>query len=153
LCWYSPLPPWPGHPKTDIATIDDGSTFIGEILSVKYATLTLKTDAAGTLHIEWRRITGLTSKFEYQVELTSGTRHYGTLEPPDKPQHLKVVGATDTIEVKLSDVVRLAPIEHTFWQRLNGSFNFGLTYTQANEALQYNIDWAPGKKSSTTLPE
>jgi len=135
------------HPKTDIVTIDDGSTLIGEILSVKYATLRLKTSTAGTLNIEWRHITGLTSSYQYQVDLTGGGRHYGTLEPPDDPQHLKVVGSTGTIEVKLTDVVRIAPIEHTFWQRLNGSLNFGLTYTQANEALQYNLGFDTNYRS------
>jgi hypothetical protein len=128
-----------GHPKTDIATIDDGSILYGEILSVKYARLSLKTDAAGILNIEWRRITGLTSKYEYQVEVTGGERYYGKLEPPSKPQHLKVVGPSGTVEFKLSNIVRLAPIEDTFWDRLNGSLNFGLTYTQANGALQYNL--------------
>lgn len=127
-----------GHPKTDLVTLDEGSTYFGEISSVQYATLKLKTDAAGTLNIEWRRITGLTSKFEYYVELIGGDRHYGTLEPPDKPLHIKIVGSTETIEVKLSDVVLLSPVEHGFWQRLDGSVSFGLTYTQANEALQYN---------------
>lgn len=128
-----------GHAKTDIATIDDGSTLIGEVLKVRYAALSFKTDAAGTLSIEWRRITALTSKFEYLVELTGGVRRYGTLETPDKPLHMKIVGSSGTIEVKLSDVVELAPIEHGFFQRLNGSLNFGLTYTQANQALQYNV--------------
>ena len=127
------------HEKTDIVTIDDGSTFYGEILGVRHATLSLKTSAAGTLNIEWRRITGLTSTYAYHVFLTGGARHYGTLEPPDNPEHLKVVGTAGTIEVKLSEVVRIAPIEHTFWQRLKGSLNFGLTYTQANEAFQYNF--------------
>lgn len=141
------VPAVAGHPKTDIVTIDDGSTLIGEILSVKYATLTLKTAAASTLKIEWRHITGLTSEYRYQVDLTGGARHYGTLEPPDKPQHLKVVGSAGTIEVKLTDVVRIAPIEHTFWQRLNGSLNFGLTYTQANEAFQYNLGFDANYRS------
>lgn len=136
-----------GHSKTDIATIDDGSTFVGEILSVRFATLTLKTDAAGTLNIEWRRITGLTSKFEYQVELIGGSRHYGTLEPPAEPHYIKIVSTTETIEVKLSDVVRLAPIEHTFFQRLRGSLTFGLTYTQANNALQYNLGFDTNYRS------
>jgi len=128
-----------GHPKTDVVTIDDGSTFVGEILNVRYATLSLKTDAVGTLNIEWRRVTGLTSDFEYLAELTGGEQHYGTLETSAKPLHIKIAGADDTIEVKLSDIVELAPIEHGFWQRLNGSVNFGLTYTQANRAFQYNV--------------
>ena len=51
-----------GHAKTDIVTTNDGSTFYGEILSIKFATLNLKTDAAGTLDIEWRRVTRITSK-------------------------------------------------------------------------------------------
>jgi hypothetical protein len=133
------LPAAASHPKTDIVTLDDGSTYIGEILSVRFATLSLKTSAAGTLNIEWRHITGLTSEYEYQVELTGGARYYGSLETPETPEHLKVVGSSETIEVKLSDVVRLAPIEHTFWSRLRGSLNFGLTYTQANEVFQYNL--------------
>ncbi len=135
------------HPKTDIVTLDDGSTYYGEIKSVKYATLTLKTSAVGTVKIEWRHITGLTSEFQYQVDLAGGGRHYGTLEPPDNPRHLKVVGSAGAIEVKLSDVVRIAPIEHTFWQRLNGSLNFGLTYTQANEAIQYNLGFDANYRS------
>jgi len=135
------------HPQTDVVTLDDGSTLMGEIKSVQYARLILNNDPAGTLNIEWRRITGMTSKFEYQVDLTGGELHYGTLETPDKPRHLKVVGSAGTIEVKLSDVVRLAPIEHTFWQRLSGSFNFGLTYTQTNDALQYNIGFDTSYRS------
>ena len=136
-----------GHLKTDIATIDEGSILYGEIRSVKYATLTLKTDAAGTLDIEWRRITSLTSKYQYLVELTGGSRHYGTLEPPTKHRHLKVVGSEETIEVPLSDVVRLAPIEETFFDRLKGSLNFGLTYTQSNQALQYNFSFDASYRS------
>ncbi len=136
-----------GHAKTDIATIDDGSVYFGEIKSLKFAKLTLKTDAAGTLNIEWRRITSLTSEFLYNVELTGGARYYGTLEPSEKPLHLMVAGTTGKTEVKLSDIVRLAPIEHNFLDRLTGSLNFGLTYTQANEALQYNLGFDANYRS------
>ena len=136
-----------GHSKTDIATIDDGSTLVGEILKVQYATLTLKTDAVGTLNIEWRRITGLTSEYEYQVELSDGSRHYGTLEPATEVNHLKVVSADNAIEVRLSDVVKLSPIENDFFDRLNGSLTFGLTYTQANEVFQYNLGFDANYRS------
>ncbi len=136
------------HSKTDIATIDDGSIFFGEILSVQYATLTLKTDAAGTLNIEWRRITSLISKFEHQVELSDGSRHYGTLEPAESPRHLKIVStAGTTIEARMANIVQLAPIEHDFWDRINGSLTFGLSYTQTNGALQYNIGYDANYRS------
>jgi hypothetical protein len=128
-----------GHDKSDVATTDDGGSYVGEIKSVQYATLNLDTDPAGLLHIEWRHVTGLTSKFEYRIELNGGDRHFGTLEPPTKPGHLRIVGPDGPLEVELSEIVEIVPFEHGFWKRLDGSVNFGLTYTQANDALQYNF--------------
>ena len=61
-----------GHDQTDRVTTDDGAVYIGEIDSVQYATVTLDTDPAGTIGIEWRYVTGLTSKFQYRIELTGG---------------------------------------------------------------------------------
>jgi hypothetical protein len=128
-----------GHDKSDVATTDDGSTYIGEIKSVQYATLNLNTDPAGLLSIEWRHVTGLTSKFEYRIELSGGIRHYGTLGPSEQPGHLSITADSGAVEVDLSDVVSIVPIEHGFWKGLDGSVNFGLTYTQANDSLQYSL--------------
>jgi len=128
-----------GHDQTDVATTDDGNTFIGEIDSVQYATLTLDTDAAGSLSIEWRRVTSLTSKFEYRVELRGGIRHFGKLGPASEPRRLSIVGPSGSIEVDFADVFEIVPIEHGFWKSLDGSVNFGLTYTQTNDAIQYNL--------------
>ena len=102
-------------------------------------TLTLKTNAASTLSIEWRHVTSLTSKFEYRVELPGGVRHFGTLRPGEKPGRLSIVSASGTIEVDLAEVVQIVPIEHGFWKRLDGSVNLGFSYTQSNEAIQYNL--------------
>jgi hypothetical protein len=128
------------HDKTDVVTTLDGSTNVGEIKSVQYATLTLNTDPAGLISIEWRYVTRLTSKFEYRVEVSGGARHYGTLGPPREPGNLSVVSSSGTVEVDLADVVQIVPIAHSFLKRVNGSVNFGLTYTQANNALQYNLN-------------
>jgi hypothetical protein len=127
------------HDKTDVATTDDGNTFIGEIKSVQNATLELDTDAAGTLTIEWRRVTSLTSQFEYRLELAGGERQFGSLGPQITPGHLSILSGSNTTEVKLSDVFEIVPIEHKFWRRLDGSVDFGFSYTQANSTVQYNL--------------
>ena len=129
-----------GHDKTDIVTTHDGSTFVGEIKSVKYETLNLNTGPAGLLAIEWRHVTGLTSKFQYRFELSGGVRHFGSMGPPKEHGHLSIVSDSGTVEVDLADVVVITPIAHGFWKRLDGSVNFGLSYTQANNALQYNFN-------------
>jgi len=127
------------HDKTDVVTTDDGSIYNGEIKSVQYATLNLDTNAAGLISIEWRHVTGLTSKFECRVELNGGVQHFGTLGPPEEPGHLNIVGPDGSTEVGLAEVVSIDPVERGFWKALDGSVNFGLTYTQANDALQYNF--------------
>ena len=128
-----------GHAKTDRITTDDGSVYIGEIESVQYATLTLDTDPAGTISIEWRHVTGLTSRFQYRVELNGGVRHFGTLGKPEAPGQMSIDTPDGVIEVKLSDVVSIEPFARGFWKSLDGSLNFGLTYTQASDAFQYNF--------------
>lgn len=128
-----------GHDKSDIVTTEDGSTFIGEIRSVQFTSLTLKTHSADTLNIDWIYITSLVSKFEYRVQLSGGVRYFGTLEPPTKPRQLNIATSSGPVEVKFADIFEIVPIEHNFWQRLDGSVNFGFSYTQANSSLQYNL--------------
>jgi len=132
-------PVFAGHDKTDRVTTDDGGVYFGEIDSVQFATLTLDTDPAGTISIEWRHVTGLTSKFEYRVELSGGVQHYGTLGAPNGPGHMSIVSSDGPIEVDLSEVVSIMPVERGFWKALDGSVNFGLTYTQASNTFQYNL--------------
>ena len=140
LVWViAVVPALAGHDKSDIAMTDDGATYIGEIKSVQYANLSFDTDPAGLLYIEWRHIKSLTSTFEYRVELNGGVRHYGTLGPPKKPGHLSIVSTDGALEVRLDEIVEIVPLEHGFLKRLDGSANFGLSYTQANDALQYNL--------------
>jgi len=132
-------PLFASHDKTDVATTDDGSIYNGEIKSVQYATLTLNTNAAGTISIEWRHVTGLTSKFEYRIELDGGVQHYGSLGEPAEPGRLSIVTPAGPIEVDVASIVSIMPVEQGFWKALDGSINFGLTYTQASDSFQYNL--------------
>lgn len=133
------MPVLASHDKSDIVTLDDGSILIGEIKSVQYATLSLHTSAAGTLAIEWRRITSITSKFEYRIEISGGQRYFGSFEKTAQPGYLLISDASGEVEFKLEDIFQIVPIEQGFWKRLDGSVNFGFSYTQANSAVQYNL--------------
>jgi hypothetical protein len=127
------------HDKTDRVTTDDGGIYFGEIESVQYATLNLDTDPAGLISIEWRHVTGLTSKFDYRIELNGGVLHFGSLGTPTAPGHVSIVSPDGSLAAALEEVVSIMPFERGFWRALDGSINFGLTYTQANSAFQYNL--------------
>ena len=127
------------HPKTDVVTLDSGDTFHGEIKKVTTGTLTLKTASVGTLSVKWSHVARLVSTFQYQVQVTSGERYFGSLAEPDKEGHLKVVGSGGTHSLPLAEVFWLGPIERGFWRKLTGSVNFGFSYTQSNQAVQYSL--------------
>ncbi len=143
------------HPKTDIVTLDKGDRFYGEIKKVTQGTLTLKTASAGTLSVKWSHVVRLVSTFQFQVQLTSGEHYYGSLAEPDQEGHLKVAGSTGTHSLPLSDVFWLGPIERGFWRKLTGSVNFGFSYTESNQAVQYSLtalsagpgQWPPASRS------
>ena len=127
------------HDKTDVVTTDDGSSYVGEIKGAQSAALSLKTNAASTISIEWRYITTIVSKYQYRIESAGGILRYGSLAVADKPGQLRIVGSTGPADLDLVDIVEILPIESTLKGRIDGSVNFGLTYTQANSSLQYNL--------------
>ncbi len=139
LLLVAPAPALASHAKTDVVTTDDGNTFIGEIKGVDRATLSLKTDAGGLLDIEWRRVTSLTSKFKYRVEISGGVRYFGSLGTAKKAGRLSIVSLSGTVEVDLAEVFAISPLADGFWESLDGALDFGATYTQSNESLQYNL--------------
>ena len=130
------------HDKTDVVVLTNGDRLTGEIKGLSQAILTLDTDAGGTLSLEWTHIAGLTSSFDYQVEVTSGERYFGSLQSTAKPGELKIVGAEAGTTVKLNDVFQISPIGRDFWKKLNGNINLGFSYTKSNEAVQYSLDAA-----------
>lgn len=131
--------PAAAHDKTDIVVLDNDDRFHGEIRKMELGSLTLKTNAAGTVTLKWSHVASVESRFEFQVEATSGRHFFGTLAKPGKKGQLEVVGPAGTHTLPLEDVFWLAPVERGFWRKLHGSVEFGFSYTQSNEAVQYSL--------------
>ena len=67
--------------KSDIVELRNGNHLTGDIVSMEYGTLTLKTDQMGTLRIEWPAVRSVSSKFAFAIEQTGGAKFYGTSPP------------------------------------------------------------------------
>ena len=127
------------HGKTDVVTLVNGDRITAEIKGLDRGKLTVKTDAAGTIGIEWNKVRRVESPASYEVELTSGARLLGTLHSPADGQ-VHIADATNPVTVPLEEVFQIVPIEAGFWQRLDGSISFGYSYTQSDNRSQYSID-------------
>jgi hypothetical protein len=66
---------------------------------------------------------------------------------------LAVIGDDQTVTLPHQAVVRIDKIGAGFWSRLDGSFDLGMTYTQADQTTQFNVDFGldarrPNRESS-----
>lgn len=134
------------HGKVDRIEQQNGDLLTCEVLSLVRGVIKAKTDAMGTVTIEWNKIVRLTSPALFEVELASGAIYYGALAAPAAGK-LRVSGAPAGIDFDLIDVVRLTPIDQKFWHQLDGSVDVGFTFTQADQRSQWTFN---GMVSRTT---
>ena len=118
--------------KTDILVLQNGDRITGEVKQLLGGRLTYKTDDMGTLSVEWLKVAELTSTTDYEVETEDARRFVGRIEPLG-PSTLVVVGDPDLHVVGIEEVVRITRLDAGFWRRLEGSFDLGLSYTQADQ--------------------
>jgi hypothetical protein len=125
--------------KTDVVWMKNGDRVTGEIKSLERGRVTLKTDAAFTLSIEWDEVTRLFSKKHLQLELETGERFFGTLDLDSKEGTVGVRSEEGNVELEMPTIVRIVPIEETRWGRLGGSLDLGFNFATANKAWQYTL--------------
>lgn len=130
--------PLQARDKTDVIILTNGDKVTGEIKKVERGLLEIKTDFMGTINVEWEHIKEVRSQYAFQVELTSGVRYLGTIEPADDGK-LEVTSAYSQIETDVLEVVKVTPIEDKVWDRFNGSVDFGFSFKRANRVTDYNL--------------
>lgn len=128
--------------KTDIVTLYNGDRITGEIVSLYAGILQYKTDAMGTLKIEWKEIARLQSNYNYEVRMSDGTRLYGTLPGSKLPGQLQVTDLYGEQELESLAVVELRPIEENWYDRVDVYLSAGYSYTRASSVAQttFNTD-------------
>lgn len=127
-----------GRGKTDVIILSNGDKVTGEIKKLDRGLLELSTDFMGTIYIEWEHIEKVTSQYSFQVELTSGAKYLGNIEPKEDGK-LGVTGAYSQVETELIRVVKVTPIEDRFWDRVKASVDFGFSFKRAKRVTDYNL--------------
>jgi hypothetical protein len=139
--------------KTDVVTLRNGDRVTGEILSLQYGVLAIKTNDMGTISIEWPAIRAISSKYTFFVERIGGTRYYGTVHTDDAGGFVVGDAGQDAQNMTMPDVTRLSQVEEGFWQRISGNLAFGYNYTKSSDvsvgSLSFNSTYrAPGNEST-----
>jgi len=125
--------------KNDSITLVNGDRITCEIKVLEKGRLQVSTDDLGTVYIEWDKIVSVTAPEVFRLETSFGLRLVGNLVT-NQPGHLDVVQVSGPVPVDLMDVVYIYPIGRSFWRRLDGALDLGLSYTQSSGIAQLNFD-------------
>jgi len=123
--------------KADVVTVKNGDTLRGEIERLEKGKLALKTTYAGTINIAWDQVVAVESVQPLEVEVTTGKRISGVIEPAGSG--MAIINEDVTTDVEAIDVVGMIPMQYgdppNFWERLNGSVDIGYSFTRGNSRL------------------
>jgi Protein of unknown function, DUF481 len=123
--------------RTDVVTLANGDRITGEIVRLERGRLEFKTDDAGTLYLEWDKLSSLVSTRLVEVLTTDGRRFLGSLGPA-AARSITVV--TSEVSLQMSEVTLITPIGTSFWRQLDGSIDAGFSYTKSSGVAQLNVN-------------
>jgi hypothetical protein len=128
------------RPKIDSLTLDNGDRITCEIKELNRGILSVKTDyTKGTMSVEWEKVSEIASSQLFEVELASGEKFFGAIATASESDRIVVMSGIGTHALDLHEVVRIAPIDEKFWDRLNASVDLGVSAKKANDERTYNM--------------
>jgi len=118
---------------TDKVVTRNGDELTGELRSVAQGRLEFKTDATDTIQVHWDHVVLITSRFFFEVLLEDGRRLYGALLDPVDPGTVRVGTDASAVSISIGQIAQIERIRTSFWSRLKGSVDLGLSLNKANK--------------------
>jgi hypothetical protein len=127
-----------GAPKVDVVYVENGDRFTGEFRSLQRGQVELKTDVAGTIYLEWERISQIIVKRAFLVETVEGTRYSGQIDKTDSPDEIAVITSDGVITIRNVEVAKLNPLDQGGWRDVRLSVSAGYNFAKASNVSQLN---------------
>jgi hypothetical protein len=125
----------------DVVVLKNGDRLTGEIKGLQRGELRIKSDyMAEAVRLDWAKVERLQSKSMFMIWLVDGklVTDVMRLLPANSSEAPNfVIGSS--IRVPQLDVIRIAPADKHFWKRLEGSIDFGFSFTSGNDQYQTQL--------------
>jgi hypothetical protein len=125
--------------RTDIVTLANGDRITGELLRLERGRLEFKTDDAGTLYLEWDKLTSVLTTRLVEVATADGTTYLGSLVM-GASRAVRVSTMAGHIALRMPEVTSITPIGRSFWRKVDGSVDAGFNYTQSSGIGQMTLN-------------
>jgi hypothetical protein len=135
--------------KSDVVMLRNGDRLSGDIVSLEFGILTLKTDNMSTLSIEWPAVQSVTSKFDFAIERRDGSKYHGVIATTEDGADLMVESAEGAIRIPMQEVERVSRFSPEFWDRINGALAVGFSYTKSSAIQVGSVNFNANYRSTT----
>ena len=131
--------------KTDVLVMTNGDHLTCEIKGLGAGVLYASFDyILSTQSVQWSKVDHVESTQLFIVRTENGSVYSGTIAtvsaPGTRPVEIEIASAPEQkVTVDSEQIVKLSQTSDQFWQRFNGSINFGLIYSKGNQSTQYNL--------------
>jgi hypothetical protein len=145
--------------KDDVVIMKNGDRLTGEIKGLQRGELSFKADyMAEAVRLDWARVERLESQATFMILMADGklvTDVMRVLPANSNEVANFVIGsAHQALRVQQLEVIRITPADSRFWKRLEGSIDFGLSFTSGNDQYQTELTatttYRTGSNSFTT---
>jgi uncharacterized protein DUF481 len=137
--------------KVDVVQLRNGDRLTCEIKRLDRSILTVNTDPLGTVSVHWGDIATLASPRQFDLQLESGGHYLGSLVSAAAGRVGLAIDGGGTLDFALLDVVRLAPIGSSLWNRMDGSIDAGFTFSQAELETHWTLNGSANYRSPLYL--
>src|ERR1700735_780836 len=128
----------------DLVVMVNGDRFTGEIKKLEQGVLYFKSGyMLESVELDWAQVDRLESQDQFFITLKSGERYTGVIKKTTgngtSGKVLRLETQGEAIQIEALDVIGIEQSEKTFWSQLNGSIDYGLSFTSGNSALSSSL--------------
>ena len=125
----------------DVVVLKNGDRMTGEIKGLQSGELRIKADyMAEAVRLDWTKVDRLESKSTFMIWLVDGKLMTDVMRLlPTNSTEIPNFMIGSSIRVPHLDVIRITPADRQFWKRLEGSIDFGFSFTSGNDQYQTQL--------------
>ena len=128
----------------DVVVLKNGDRLTGEIKGLQSGELRIKSDyMAEAVRLDWSKVERIESKSTFMIWLVDGKLVTSVMrllpERSNGNANFLIDNSGQTIKVHQLDVIRIAPTDRRFWNKLEGSIDLGFSFTSGNDQYQTQL--------------
>ena len=125
----------------DVVVLKNGDRMTGEIKGLQSGELRIKSDyMAEAVRLDWSKVERIESKSTFMIWLVDGKLVTDVMRLlPTNSSEVPNFVIGSSIRVPQLDVIRITPADRQFWKRLEGSIDFGFSFTSGNDQYQTQL--------------